>query len=84
MASEVEAARVRRPRMSAPHHVEVASSGVHLSPVLLRIGERVALCGVALLGGRERAPRSPRNQLLQALSRCLLTAGDTIPLVLTA
>ena len=62
--------------------VTLIASGLQLSPVLLRIGERVALCGVALVGGRERAPRSPRDQLLQALSRCMLTAGDTIPIVL--
>jgi tetratricopeptide (TPR) repeat protein len=60
----------------------LTASGAQLSPALLHIGERAALSAIALIGGRERAPRPPRTELLQVLSRCLLTAGDTIPLML--
>ena len=58
------------------------TAGSVLSPVLLAADSGTALSGLALIGARARAIKAPRSELVQAISRCLLNAGDSIPLVI--
>jgi hypothetical protein len=42
----------------------------------------VALTGLALLGTRNAALKPPRTELVRAISRCLQSAGDSVPQVI--
>jgi tetratricopeptide (TPR) repeat protein len=71
--------------MAATTAPTLMTTGIsQLSPVLLSAGADagMALTGLALLGTRAAVLRTPRTDLVRAISRCLLAAGDSVPLVI--
>jgi hypothetical protein len=78
---ETKTAVVTTAQVGPSYRVAVARNEDQLVPVLVsetQDGRRV-LTGVALLAARDGTVRMPREALVHAISRCLLTAGDSLP-----
>ena len=82
---DVQTVAVARSGPRAPKVVAetfACDDGARLLPLLLVDREHgcSVLAGVALIAVEEHDARPPRSELLQAVSRCLRTAGDTLAL----
>ena len=78
---ETKTAVVTTAQVGPHYRMAVARNEEQLVPAL--IGEtndgRRVLTGVALLATRDGTVRMPREALVHAISRCLLSAGDSMP-----
>jgi hypothetical protein len=75
-----EAVTVAMPSMHATMPTPLGTAEYPLTPVLLSDESNgVVLTGIALLAMRGEPAKPPRSQLVRAISRCLQTAGDSVP-----
>jgi hypothetical protein len=85
-AARADAVTVADLAISATTTATSVEEDARAVPILLTDGDErnPMLLGVALVATRQARVRSPRSELVQAISRCLKDAGDSLPMPLDA